>query len=527
MALLPALRFAKLKFQDIRHGRGITTAIGGGVGFSAPSDLRVEAVSDGVVIVRWTANASGVTQVYRSTDNITYAFVATVQESMDWYADQDLAEKTQYYYKLTADFGATFSSAASVVTYVVTRRHGIANTTTFNPYDPEGLAEQLRREHTMRTHASGSGTSCDLCIEDGALVVDCSTGCEWFKVIVDQNINSISIIGCPQCPEIDFIIPPNVTRTICGWPQGCGYHGDECFESPITTGPLGKTCKTDGSCFEGYAQPNAGGPSGKATAACPCRSALDITPAAPFGCLTDCLRIQCCGDNCTLDCGTSVTLKACGGQSPYTWVVSGNGELNITKGAVVKVSPDQVAIAGTSPTGAAFIGVKYNGDVERTGSAGNYTFVATLAPKVTMDRYNCDGAFVASDSGTSSIPPVDAACGVLTGGGCSSTDSLCTTGGTVALSGSTCSTTPGITFTYDYNPGGTVWSGAATYGPCTFSVPWSMAANGVQTTPLHCSGKVDIRTQAEVDAGCGCVMSTTTATVTDAGGVSVTVLLHE
>lgn len=299
------------------------------------TDFRVEAYATGSVILRWNYSGTASVKLYRSTDGLTYTLVDTIALGTLTYSNTGLDDKTKYWYKLTDDLGITFSVVVTVVTYAVNTPRNIANATVMtgrrakeayaSQKDFNELVLALEQEENVKSVES---TPCNLCLNDGALIIDCSTGCEWFQVVMDEDINSITLLGCDDCPQVDFIIPPNTTRRICGWPVGCDYFGDECFEAPIDGGPDGRTAKTNGTTYGGYG--GGGGGSGPQSPDCPC-------PPSTV------LSIKCCEEDntCILSCSddTSVRLKACGGLNPYRWSVA-SGIVSVTDFANTTATKD-------------------------------------------------------------------------------------------------------------------------------------------------------------------------------------------
>lgn len=248
---------------------------------AAPTAVRVFATAVGATRIKWAYSGGSDVKVYRSTDGSSYASVATVSPgTTGLYDDTGLANKTKYWYKLTDDNGSTFSSVVTVVTYVeVSKRQG--NSAQFissknSPQDLQNLQDKLAGQDVQ-------SQPCDLCLVDQALVIDCTSGCEWFRTVLDTDVNSITLLGCDDCPPVDFIVPPNTTRNICGWPMGCDYFGDECYSAGVPGGTHGRTAKTNGLSYDGY------GPSPTIPGGC-----------CPPGTLT--LSIQCCSDDCELTC---------------------------------------------------------------------------------------------------------------------------------------------------------------------------------------------------------------------------------
>lgn len=312
-------------------GSGISTTI---------TDVRVEANDINSATLRWTYSELFNVKVYRSTDNIFYTLVDTVTSEYPasthytYVDDGTLDERTLYYYKLTDDDGATFTEPVHVVSYLIAMGRGNASTATMNlPQAFDEVTPELYNQLVDKINLADQGqsqlesTPCDVCSVNGALIIDCTSGCEWFRSIYTEEINSISLIGCDGCPPIDLVIAPGVIAHYCGWPNGCDFDGDECFQAPIPGGPDGRVAKTSGITVGGYW--NAGKP-GLNNQSCPC-------PLVQRS-----LMIQCCSGSCTLDCNSNSTvrIKACGGLAPYTWAASNLTaiDLSATTGTAITVS---------------------------------------------------------------------------------------------------------------------------------------------------------------------------------------------
>jgi hypothetical protein len=300
------------------------------------TNVRVEATGQGSTKLRWDYDAVADVGIYRSTDGSSYSLVTTVDNLIEEYDDTGLANKTKYWYKLSDDVGSTFSSVVTVVTHVIRSKHQ-GNASRFAPgldgdFALTTVGGAVANEITSQTQSQ----PCGLCIVDGAIVIDCTSGCDWFQVVVDQDINSISLLGCDDCPNVDFVIPPDTERGICGWPSGCDYFGDECFQGPIPGGPNGRTAKTNGLSYDGY-----GPPPGLSPSDCQCPPSTELS-------------IKCCEDSCVLDCAdnSSVRLRACGGLAPYEWSVTGSATLSSSTGTRTTVSVNQ---SGGTPGQAAFL----------------------------------------------------------------------------------------------------------------------------------------------------------------------------
>lgn len=242
-------------------------------------NVRVEANDFASATMRWSYNGSSSVKVYRSTDNISYSLVETTTSTYPittytYTDDGTLAERTLYYYKLTDDNGLTYTAPVHVRTYIEAMPRG--KTTSIPLISPNAIDEVTpelfnalvdKLNFTQQASRDQSSDPCVVCSQDGSLVIDCSSGCEWFRTILTEDINSISLVGCDGCPPVDMVIPPNTTRRICGWPIGCDYGSDECFDAPIPGGADGRVARTGGMTYGGYWN---AAPPGQNTGSCPC-----------------------------------------------------------------------------------------------------------------------------------------------------------------------------------------------------------------------------------------------------------------
>lgn len=505
---------------------------------SAPTNFRVEAVANGTTRLRWTNNSgtTGQIGIYRSTTSSVSGFslLTTVVSATETYYDTELAEQTRYWYKATDDGGTTFSDVVNVTTYIIKPDAGIVNMTPLailsnNPQDM--YAELSQQIQALENKNTLSKTPCDVCLVNGAIVLDCSKGCNWFRVVMDGDINSISVIGCEECPPCDFIIPPNETYSICGWPVGCEYTWDECYDAPLLGGLGGRTAKTNGLSYGGYGSP--GGGAGPDTQCCPCPT-VDRIAAGDF------LRIVCCEDDgdCSMECAETFQIRACGGMGPYTWSKSGNVSLSSTSGACITVTSTQSQSGngwGSGPvnvpayaTDPQILVIEYSlqgGGATCDSSGGRFTTVRIHGP-IVANFWDCNGTFLygglaglaclsGSNVQTTYSPTCSGASGVVNSCG----------GGLVTIDGPKDGTDIEMIFTLTpQNSAGSSYSG-------NLSVPITPFPG--QYYQFDDPGPIDIRTEQMIASGTcpfgggggSCTQGTTTVTVTDAAGVSATVVL--
>lgn len=334
---------------------------------AAPTNVRVEAKSPTSTLVRWSYSGTHSISVYRSTDGVSYAItgdpvaVGTVR-----FKDEDLTTETKYWYKLSDDDGATFSSVVTVYTHACGTANSTPNTTSFDRLtgDKELPHKHIKRvindmqrkiENWILQKDTSSSEPCDACAEDGRIILDCTNGCQEFEVVVDQDINSISTINCKEPPTVHWQCPadaPAGVCEVCGWAAEHGFDGDECVNSLI---PAGKTATSGGTPPRTNPGGGRGGGGGGGGTSCEC------TPDA-----RNTLTIKCCSSDCSMSCSSTkvLNIKICGGKGPYT--ISGTGSINIKKrdgtavGASTEVSAGETLVI-TPPTnsGSGHAGVAY------------------------------------------------------------------------------------------------------------------------------------------------------------------------
>lgn len=462
---------------------------------AAPTDVAVESNSISTAIIRWTYAGTSTIAVYRSTDGISYSEVTSagsrVEVGTTEYSDTGLTAGTKYWYKLSDDAGSTFSSVVTVVVQECVPAAGRSDTFTLpRSYDANvgsdefnNLAERVEALLHGRVLVPGD---CIACVNDGALVIPCTESCKNWLVIVDEDINSVSLHYCDEGEgTIELIVPPGTTRKICGFPAGFGFLGDECREAPISGGSTGRTVGIPTSPG-GRGSPAArsrpgtsrgagpGGGSGGAGCTCTTNGEGD-------------LAIKSCNSNNSLKCSStkSLQLKACGGVAPYTWTKTGTIQLSTTEGPATTVTPP-------TNTGSAVAGTAYwHSFYECNGCAGSAC--NAVAGEVTVLRGCDDSSSGCTTTSFCTLPAASAmtcGCGAGSPGqpGCGNTPQVCGSCGT---------------------------------GVCATR----QAGNGEGRYSTVC----DQRTAGMISDGCnpcGLAASGATVTVTDAVGTQVTIVLR-
>lgn len=447
---------------------------------AAPTDVYVEGTSITTTKVWWTYPGAALVGVYRSTDGVAYTLIANVAAGTAFYADSGLAADTKYWYKLSDDAGSTFSSVVTTYTHACVRSSDGSryfslpryNRNTKDKVVVEDLNETMQRIEDVVGKRVLAPEECVACPSDGQLTIDCSSGCSKFLVIADTDINSIGINTCDAGDiDITFVVPPNTTRKICGWPAGFGFGGDECRKMPYVTGASGGSITVNSSggnaqsTSSGRNSYNKGGSGGGASGAvCTC--------VAVNGALT----IKSCNANNSVDCASSkkLNLKVCGGKAPYTWSKTGTITIAPTTGAITMVTVP--ANAGSGVAGTAYIKQVRNCN---TGGGCTGATCTTANPAVTA-QYGCNDQLIS--------------CGAYGGANCATPDSVA----------SVCCPTPT----------------ACTDG--SLSCP-----NFLNTDGYQC--QLDTRTGPMIAANCepcGIHAGGSTVSVLDANGVTATIILR-
>lgn len=366
---------------------------------AAPSNVRVEAQSLTSAVLRWSYSGSNFVEVYRSTDGSSYASITTdgnqIAPSTTSYTDSTLDSATKYWYKLTDDAGSTFSSVVTV--YAMSCGSSASSgplqmpqATGDQPTADEFNELSQKVETGLNIFKSASGQTCVACISDGALVIDCINydGCDQIDVEVDQDVNSISMPNCSDAiKQINFIVPPNTTRKICGFPAGMGFSGDECFQAPISGGSSGTTMGVptrggDGKPSQSKTGVRGGGSGGGGGGGSGCT----CVPGANGE-----LTIKSCNANNSLNCSSTKSLRllVCGGRGPYSWSRTGSIQLKGPTGSPGSTASG-ISITVTPPTnsGSAVSGTAYqiNG-YSCTFCPNSHPCAISVSKRV---LYNCD-----------------------------------------------------------------------------------------------------------------------------------------
>jgi len=478
---------------------------------AAPTSVRVEATSISTTTLRWVYAGSNNLGIFRSTNGTDYTLIATELSTVTSYNDTGLDTGTKHWYKISDDDQATFSSVVTVVTHNCpaiddSSSGSLPKFPTDDSITADRLNELIRRLEAGLNGVKIAPDNCITCPTDGAVVVDCRNGCNNWTVIADQDINSVSINWCEQFNgSISFVIPPDETWGICGFPVGFGFTGDECIEAPVAGGPSGNTATAGwtgtgaGGVSPGgpKADPNntgdrvgvgtGGGSAGAGGGGCTC------IPGSKGE-----LAIKSCNENNSIKCATTKSLKliACGGKGPYTWSKTGTVVLSATLGNTTTVTP--AANSGSGVAGDAYtLYGKYTGS-----NAG------TCAANYSKQKYTCND--VASGA------RVDDTCGAGTG-----LPNACTSGSNIT----SCSQMSCVSCSFEAV---TTCSGPQSDCPLPCASPDTDCKICLGQNAAVGSLVCDTRSAGMVSGGCSpCGISTNGATVsvTDALGTVVTIVV--
>lgn len=468
---------------------------------AAPTNVRAESNSETTVVLSWTYGGTGQISVYRALHGGSFSLVAIVATATLTYTDLNLATATYYDYKLSDDAGSTFSSVVSVTTQACPQLSGSTTGLTLPRADGDRPSapifdEAMTRLETVNQTQITNANPCASCPSNGAIVLDCTSGCSNFVIDATSDINSISINSCDSTGTITFNVPPNTTRRICGWPAGVGFTGDECFQAPIVTGADGRSVVLSYGGVGGNRKianspsSNGYGPASHPTQVCTCIPGTSNQ-----------LTIKSCTANNSLCQGTTkqLVLKACGGKPPYSWTHSGSVAFSKPDGTTTNTATgSQVTVVPPTNTGSGTAGTAYTAVIISCycGLSGSCTDNCGDTGTFVWTDYGCnDQAISTSASNTTGDPT-----------GCGPTFGTCKSGSCACA---TCKATSGGCFGIQCYP----------------NQPDALAQN----TPVTQASTCDKRTGPMIAAGCnpcGTSGAGQTVTVTDALGVSVSIVLR-
>ena len=216
---------------------------------AAPTNVFVESNSITTATLNWDYAGSNAIGVYRALHGGAFSLIDSLVLVLLTYADITVSPGVWYDYKLSDDAGATFSSVVSVVIQACPSTAGsnqsanassLPQFTSENDVNAKALQELATKVEASLNSQVMNPSDCQVCPTNGAVVIDCSSGCVNFTVVADQDINSITITQCND-GTISIVVPPNTTRRICGFPAGFGFTGQECRHATINGGATGRT----------------------------------------------------------------------------------------------------------------------------------------------------------------------------------------------------------------------------------------------------------------------------------------------
>jgi len=437
---------------------------------AAPTNVRVEAVSQTDAVLRWTYAGSSGLSIYRSTDGASYSILTQdIPFSDTSYTDGTLEPGTKYWYKMSDDLGATFSSVVTVYAHSCAGADGQLSPVVMPRVDQEVTAESFneladRIEVGLNRFISPDGQTCTACISDGALVIDCIDyeGCDSIDIVTTTDVNSISLPNCDNTTvDLNFIIPPNTTVGIGGWPKGIGFTGDEAFTSPASGGSSGSSIREkiipggiNDNQNSGKSRPGTPGGSGERRGGggrssttgngCTCtpgtNGELTIVVCNPDGSKNPTNSLNCSAAT------KGAKVLACGGRGPYNWSRTGSVNLKGSNQTTAGATATGSTVTLTPPTNASpgTAGTAYTRRIESVGCG--HTVGTTHACGSTWALFGCNDNFDACStviggtvSGTFVFADSTCSCGTHNGhalSGCSSATTVSC--GTICASGTEC-----------------------------------------------------------------------------------------
>jgi hypothetical protein len=489
---------------------------------AAPTLVRVESNSTTQAIIRWSYSGANSIAVYRAPHGGSFTEItsptgspARVAPGTTEFDDNTAVAGTFYDYKLSDDSGSTFSSVVSVVIQVCVPASGSTQSST-GPALPQftGEAAITAENLTQLSHMVEIGLSlslappgfCTICPTNGAVVLDCTSGCSNFFIVATTDINSISTVGCAQTGNISIIVPANTTRRIAGFAAGSSL-ATVSGAFPITAGATPKQvevshgCKCDSRIYgqayivytaagvpcvcddraDGSDDPSNSGATGAlgGTAGCTPSGGLTLAGFKADGTTPNPTYSMGCQD-----ANKGLKLQACGGQGPYTY--SFTGSINFVgasngRATVLPPTNNGASVGGTAYT-KAICGISEAHSVGTTHNGGG-----------TWAQYGCDDSFTS--------------CSTILGG------TVDTVAFITSTAGANCTDHSGHPITNCVSVTVTCGCGGAAGSECV--------------TAQSCGAYQDRRSGGMISAGCNpCGTSNgSTVTVTDAFGTSVTIVI--
>lgn len=215
------------------------------------TNIRVESIAHDANILRYDYAGASAISIYRALHDGSFSlirfFPTDYGSTGSPFYDNDVTPEVYYDYKLSDDAGSTFTALVSVTTQKQfpigahqDSKHvnlpAIAQQEDITPQTIQQMVDELQAVINGETIAAPR--PCHVCPSNGALVLDCTTGCYRFIIsAVDAaDVNSISI-NCESL-ELDFDLPDATTIEVCGWPESTKFTGDECFQAPISSSSI-------------------------------------------------------------------------------------------------------------------------------------------------------------------------------------------------------------------------------------------------------------------------------------------------
>jgi hypothetical protein len=317
--------------------------------------LYSESISIDSVVLHWidAVDPGDVFEIYRSEDGSNFDLIDTTAAGAEDYEDSGLEDTTRYWYKV-ANESAVESNESSVITQTcfglsVALEPAAALPTADGDVTDEQFNDAMRRLESIVRNQS-DGHDCVACSADGALVLNCAEGCRDFNVEVTEDINSISIIGCEDAGDgnINFRIPADTTRRICGFPSNIGMSVGACWQAPLAGGSNGRTVSI-GFCgsSEGTRAKTPSGTGGSGTSAG--GGGVGGGGTLTLTCLTDAGAPN---NNCSLACGSTKAMRyrASGGRPPYTFSTNSGGTVTTVNTNTRRIVPPSNPGSGVSGT---------------------------------------------------------------------------------------------------------------------------------------------------------------------------------